>query len=332
MRIILTRTDSIGDVVLTLPLAGVLKESFPDCTVIFLGKNYTRPVIGACRFVDQFIDLDEMSKQDRLVSCLAELKADVIIHVFPRKDICKAAKDAGIPQRIATSHRTFTWFTCNRLLHFTRKNSGLHEAQLNLKLLQPLGITRKFELDEIQKYYGLMKGTPERPEKELSEKFRLILHPGSKGSAREWGLENFGKLISMLPSGRFEILITGTREEGLSMQDFLNSYRDRVTDLTGQLSLSQLIDLIAHSDGLVAASTGPLHLAAAFGIRAIGLYAPMRPIFPQRWAPLGENASYLVIDRKCSDCRRSGDCHCIRSITPEMVVEKLMYSGKNVLK
>ena len=58
------------------------------------------------------------------------------------------------------------------------------------------------------------------------------------------------------------------------MHDFLNAYRDRVTDLTGQLSLSQLVELIAHCDGLVAASTGPLHLAAAFGIRAVGLYAP----------------------------------------------------------
>ena len=107
------------------------------------------------------------------------------------------------------------------------------------------------------------------------------------------------------------------------MHDFLVSYRERVTDLTGQLSLSQLVELISGCDGLIAASTGPLHLAAAFGIRAIGLYAPMRPIFPQRWAPLGENACYLVLDKKCSDCRRSGDCHCIRSITPEMVLEKL---------
>jgi hypothetical protein len=40
MRIILCRTDRIGDVILTLPMAGVLKEKFPGCTVIFLGRNY----------------------------------------------------------------------------------------------------------------------------------------------------------------------------------------------------------------------------------------------------------------------------------------------------
>ena len=195
-------------------------------------RTYTRPVIEACRFVDQFVDLDEISKPGvqvtgekgqkgvpaipvkgpgNLVQSLADLKADVIIHAFPVKDICKAARDAFIPQRIATSHRTFTWFTCNRLLHFSRKNSALHEAQLNLKLLQPLGITREFDLDEIKKYFGLKSGLADGRMGGLEKKFNLILHPKSKGSAHEWGLENFGKLIDMLPPDRFNILITGTR-------------------------------------------------------------------------------------------------------------------------
>ena len=39
MRIILSRTDSIGDVVLTLPMAAALKQSFPGCTVVFLGPK-----------------------------------------------------------------------------------------------------------------------------------------------------------------------------------------------------------------------------------------------------------------------------------------------------
>jgi ADP-heptose:LPS heptosyltransferase len=322
-RIIISRTDSIGDVVLTLPVTGFLKETFPDCEIIFLGRAYTRPVIEACRFVDRFIDLAEISgsgPQEILAQNLAGLNADVIIHVFPVKEICKASKKAGIPIRIATSHRLFTWFSCNRLIHYSRKNSPLHEAQLNLKLLEPLGIKRQFSLEEIPRYYGL-QGVEQA--KQTDRKFRLILHPKSKGSAREWGLENFGRLIDLLPASRFHIMITGTKEEGELMKDFLKRYRGRVTDLTGKMTLPQLFDLIAQSDALVAASTGPLHIAAALGKRATGLYAPMRPIFPQRWAPLGQNATYLVLEKNCDDCRHTGDCLCIRSITPEMVVEKL---------
>ena len=130
-------------------------------------------------------------------------------------------------------------------------------------------------------------------------------------------------MIGLLPEEKFRIFITGTREEGLLMEDFLFQHKNRVTDLTGKLTLSELIGLINHCDGIVAASTGPLHIAAAMGKHAIGLYAPMKPIYPKRWAPFGVNADYLVLDKECNDCRHSMDCQCIRSIKPEDVASKL---------
>jgi len=90
------------------------------------------------------------------------------------------------------------------------------------------------------------------------------------------------------------------------------------------MDLSEFISFINSADGLVAASTGPLHIAAAMGRFALGLYAPMRPIFPKRWQPVGKNAHFLVIDKKgCTDCRNSGDCHCIMSIKPMEVFNKI---------
>ncbi len=107
------------------------------------------------------------------------------------------------------------------------------------------------------------------------------------------------------------------------MRDFFLK-NSKVINLTGQLSLDELISFIGNTDGLVAASTGPLHIAAALGKKAIGIYAPMRPIHPGRWAPIGEHASYLVWDKACNNCRKSFDCECIRSITPEDVVKQLV--------
>ena len=355
MRVILSRTDSIGDVVLTLPMAGVLKRFFPGCTIIFLGRNYTRPVIEACKHIDQFCSWDEVSglpDPGSRIRVIDNLNADTIIHVFPVSAICKLAKQAGIQTRIATSRRFFTWLTCNRLLHIPRKNSDLHEAQLNLKMLKPLGIGKEFTLEEIIEAYGLKSGQADkrtgqqadngavqlkiknyelqqitpvtRQVSRVTDKMTILLHPKSKGSAREWGLENFSKLIALLPEEKFNIIVTGTKDEGALMRDFLTAHRGRIVDMTGKLTLTEFMELIRSSDAIVAASTGPLHIAAAFGIRAIGLYAPMRPIFPQRWAPLGKNASYLVLDKNCHDCRKTMVCACIRSIKPEAVVEKLL--------
>jgi heptosyltransferase III len=357
--IILSRTDSIGDVILTLPMAGVLKKYLPGCRIIFLGKSYTKPVIEASENIDLFLDWDEIQMPDAGYR-IKDLTADVIIHVFPDRQICKLAKKAGIPVRIATSHRWFTGFYCNDLLHFSRMNSGLHEAQLNLKMLAPLGVTDEFPLAEIPDYYGLTKlasgfrpqasGLPfptpsPSPKREgsksnlvsgirhpasgiqhpASASFNLILHPKSKGSAREWGLDNYSKLIDLLPQEKFKIFITGTVEDGLLMKDFLEKNKEKVTDLTGKLTLAELIAFINSCDGLVAASTGPLHIAAALGKHVLGLYAPMKPIYPKRWAPLGKYADYLVFDKEgCTDCKRSADCTCIRSIKPEEVVTKLV--------
>ncbi len=322
-KIIISRTDSLGDVVLTLPLCGVIKAWNPSVQIIFLGKSYTRPLIERCSHIDTFLEWDNIASGERSKT-LADTGADAIVHVFPVKDICTAAQRADIPWRIATARRWFTWFTCNRLINLPRKNSQLHEAQLNLLLLRKLGIDPSLELNKIPEYYGL-SARPVKVET-CPGIINVILHPRSRGSAREWGLDNYGKLIDLLPAGKFHIFITGTAEDGQSMRAFLDSRRNRITDMTGKLSLDELIDFIAGCDALVAASTGPLHIAAALGRKSIGLFAPIRPMHPGRWAPLGKKASYLVTEEECSRCRKGGECHCIQSITPESVFHRLIAS------
>jgi len=59
----------------------------------------------------------------------------------------------------------------------------------------------------------------------------------------------------------------------------------------------EFVSFIAHADGMIAASTGPLHIAAAMNKIALGIYAPMRPIFPTRWAPLGKMLVTLCLTK-----------------------------------
>lgn len=314
--VIISRTDSIGDVVLTLPMAGYIKKHFPKSKIIFLGRNYTRDVVGLSEHVDEFISWDETKVLP---------KADVIIHVFPVKEIASAAKKAGIGLRVGTTNRLFHWGNCNKLISLSRKNSDLHESQLNIKLMSFLNIPTEVKLDEIKNLYGFTK-TETLSEEWLKQidktKTNVILHPKSKGSAREWGLENFSELINSLPENKFKIFISGTKEEGELCKPLFEKHKN-VTDLTGKLSLRQFISFINNADALVAASTGPLHIASALGKKAIGLFAPMRPIHPGRWMPVGEKANYLVLDKDCSDCRKSKDCHCIREIKSKQIVDLL---------
>jgi heptosyltransferase III len=322
-RIIISRTDAIGDVILTLPVAFALKGKYPGCEIIFLGRKYTRPVVAACPWVNTFLEVEELLEKSRKegVRILKDLKADAIVHVFPNKKVAALAKQAGIPVRIGTSHRIFHWLTCNKPVNFTRKNSDLHEAQLNFKLLKPLGVFLIPSLDFLKSLTPLVPQAPlpDFLKNEIPEGKRIIiLHPKSRGSAREWGLENFSSLISMLPPDNFHIFITGTAGEGELMKGRFDAFA-HVTNLSGRLNLSELMTFISKTHALIAASTGPLHIAAALGIKAIGIFAPMRPIHPGRWAPLGPDAHALVLEKKCSDCRKSGVCLCIQSVSPAEV-------------
>jgi heptosyltransferase III len=328
-KIIISRTDSIGDVILTLPVAGILKQLLPECEIIFLGKSYTKDIVESCRHIDMFIDWDCLLKEQpkARTEFLKGINADVFIHVFPVKEIAKIAKDAKIPLRIGSTGRYYHYTFCNKLVPMTRRRSHLHEAQLNLKLIQTLGGEKNYSLNSLHEYYGFVSQNPLKDDikQDLkSDKFNLILHPKSKGSAREWGIKNFCKLIEILPKDKFRIFITGTKDEGdLLKKDLINNFPE-VNDLTGRLSLKELISFIDFADGLVAASTGPLHIAAALGKYALGLYPPIKPMDPGRWAPIGKNAEYFVIEKNCSKCRKIKQCECLLSISPEIVKNKLL--------
>lgn len=294
-HIIISRTDSIGDVMLTLPLCGLLKQQFPDTKISFLGRNYTKDIIQCCRFVDSFLNWDEISllADAQQASSLAQTNADVIIHVFPNKGVLKAAAKARITHRIVTGRRWYSLMYCNHPVFFTRKKSALHEAQLNCKLLKPLGISAVPSLNELDQLTGFV--APQTPlPVDLPDGPKIILHPLSKGSAVNWNLSQFEKLAIALMQRGIHVCVTGTKDEGDRIRLQSQLLHTQVIDLTGKLSLKELIAFISKADGLVAASTGPLHIASALGILSIGLFTPKRPMHPGRWKPIGKNAHVLV--------------------------------------
>ncbi len=319
--IIISRTDGIGDVILTLPICGIIKQHYPDAKILFIGRTYTEPIINCCEHVDGFINADGLTLEK-----LKNYHADAILHVFPNKLIASLSKQAGIKLRIGTTNRIFHWTTVNRLVILSRKNATIHESQLNCNLLKPLGITLCPSIIGMAKYYGLNKFEPleERWNAMFDRtKINIILHPKSNKSAREWSLNNYSELIRLLPTKDYKVFISGSKEEGELLKEWITTLPPETIDITGKMTLSQFISFINKSNLLVAASTGPLHIAASCGRVAIGIFPPIKPINPTRWQPIGMMAGYLCVDKKCSACRDNPQqCHCINEITPQQVIEK----------
>jgi ADP-heptose:LPS heptosyltransferase len=330
-RIIISRTDSIGDVMLTLPLCAWIKNNFKGVHVIFLGSLYTKPVINCYSSVDEFIDWKEIENlpTSHKIESFRNLKADIIVHVFPRKEIASLAKKAKIQYRIGTSHRTFHFLTCSHRINITRKKSILHESQLNFELLRPFGLTEIPSLEELNQITcNFIAPKAELPEfiiKKLNtnKDKNVILHPKSQGSAVEWGLENYRSLSLKLEKLGYTVFFTGTEKEGEQYRSSIH-FNDHIIDTSGKLTLNQLIVLISTCGSLIACSTGPLHIAGYLNCKAIGLYSPKKPIHPGRWRPLGSNVEILVNDENCEVCKKRKPCNCIEKISVERVLELIV--------
>jgi ADP-heptose:LPS heptosyltransferase len=324
-RIIVSRTDSIGDVSLTLPICAWIKDKFPGATLVFLGKEYTRQLVSSFDKIDEFLALEDLFDLP-LTQRLEAIKADAILHVFPNREIASLAKKARIPLRIGTSHRAFHLLTCNKRVSFTRKRSDLHESQLNFHLLYPLGLTEIPTIQEVQRlaenFQPIKQNLPSLFQQiDLSQ--AIVLHPKSKGSALEWPLEAYMKLCEKLMDLKIPVLFTGTQEEGNTFRQLIPKH-PAVIDTTGQLSLGELIYLISKTKGLVACSTGPYHIAGLCNRRAVGLFSSRKPIHPGRWHALGKNSVWLTFDNNCAACKKGKKCTCIERIPRSSVLDALL--------
>ncbi|GGX97512.1 glycosyltransferase family 9 protein [Pseudoduganella dura] len=306
---------------LTLPLAGYLKQLIPGVKIDMLCRGYAAPVVACCRFIDralavETLDFDQLLKDENY---------DTVIFAFPDRALSRAARRANVPNRVGSSHRVYHWFTCNRLAHFSRVRSRLHEAQLNFALLKPLGIDHVPSLAEISPLYGLhAPRLPETDDLFGAAPFNLILHPKSNGNGREWPLERYAELAAMLRADPgIAIWLTGSRAEGelLARDGAALLASPNVRNLCGRCDLRGLVSMIGTADGLIASGTGPLHISAALGRNTLGLFPPIQPIDITRWGALGTNAASLSAERACDSCTGAQDCACMQAISAGQVAE-----------
>lgn len=284
MTILISRTDSIGDVLLTLPLCGWIKKNIPNAKIWFLCQDLTKDIVKMSSYVDKVYVWNGTLPQ-----------ADAIIHVFPNKDIARQAKRMKIKKRIGSSHRSFHLTTCNALINFSRRNSNLHESQLNFKLLKGLNHLVSPSLYEMPPLIGWKPNKANPPKPKPPSIFHLIFHIKSRGSAKEWHASNYLKLAQSLPPNRFLITLTGTAQEGTLIQQEIPEILNlpNVSNACGKHTLKTLILFITKCHGMLACSTGPLHIAAISEIKCLGLYPHKKPMHAKRWKPIGTHSQYI---------------------------------------
>ncbi|PAF53499.1 hypothetical protein BKH42_05475 [Helicobacter sp. 13S00482-2] len=286
-RIILFRTDRLGDTVLTIQCAQALKDKYPDSYICFALRSYTAPLLENNPFVDEVILIDKYS-QKQLTQLLKNKKIDISISFFASKLATYVPLFAKIPIRIGPLSKLRSIFFTHRIRQ-KRSSGSENEGQYNLNLLKPLGSQKVF-FPKIYVNENEKSNAKEYLEKKFGslEKNLIILHPGSGGSSKDWNTNNYLALAQkILEENLAEVLITGSTEELSKYKKMLKNYPiiDKNNLLEEQKPLREFFAIIQQAKLFLSNGTGPLHCAIALDVPTIGFHTLMRSCKPDRWGP-----------------------------------------------
>jgi len=307
-NLLIIRTDRIGDVVLTLPAAGIIKKHYPKCRISFLVKEYTAPLLRGSRSIDNILVLPESNGKLNIFEAyklLRKYQFDSVIIVYPTFQLAFLTFFAGIKERIGTGYRWYS-FLFNERVYEHRKYAEKHELEYNISLLNKLNIDENVSKSNISYELAINKESELKIEQILLDHIKdlslpiMIVHPGSSGSSVDLPLNKMKELIITAQKLNINILLTGSKSEA-GLCDHLASGTDAI-NFAGMLHLEELTALISKTSVLVANSTGPLHIASALGKNVIGFYPRVKACSPERWGPYTDKGIVFQPKIDCKDC------------------------------
>jgi lipopolysaccharide heptosyltransferase II len=329
-KFLIVRTDRIGDVILSTPVAEVLKRNYPKSRVAMLVSPNTKDLLQNNPWVDEVITDDNAGFKGFLKSMkmLREGKFDVVVLLRPTLRLAILLFFSGIKARIGTGYRAYQ-FLFNYKIYQHRKTIKKHELEYNLDMLAPVGVS-------YEKIFPKIYLSPEEENysrqiyDDLNLKkddIKIVIHPGSGGSSLNYPLEKFAiladKLIEELSA---KIILTGNKRELVQSEKMKSLMKYQPFDLTGKTELRQLCSLLRGADLLISNSTGPMHIATAVGTPVVALFSPLQVASPKRWGPYGEENEMIMppVDT-CFKCevQKCPQFNCMEIIDPDEIVSKV---------
>jgi heptosyltransferase-2 len=327
MTIMLVRPDGLGDEILCLPVATVLRRCFSQARILFLSSKNAAPVLEHHPDIDEILTTTGHESFGKIVDLFQGV--DAVIFLKPFRRLMVAAFFARIPVRVATGTRWYSVFA-NRRIYQHRSDFSHHESEYNLQLLAGLDMKpgpfirpRLFVTRSEQEWaQGRLAGLP---------KPRILIHPGGL-SARHWKMQHFWDLTKQLVRKGYGVILTGSEAEHKRWEQEcgqLSELHTNILDLKGQLSVRELMAIIETSQVVVSGATGPAHIAAALDVPTVSIYDPRRNNTPIRWRPLGKG---LLLKPDVPTCEK-----CIYEACPywdcldQITVEEVAMSIEEVL-
>ena len=310
------------------PALSAIRRAFPKATITLLVKPAIAELYQQHPAIDRLLVYEHRGRHARLsgkwtLACeLRRGRFDLAILFQNAFEAALLAFLAGIPRRYGYSTDGRGFLLSDSIEVLDRTNLE-HQTHYYLGLLRPLGIVASTAVPRLfvsESEEQLM--SHRLAEAGIQPTDRLIgLNPGSTyGNAKRWFPERFAQTANRIVEqfgGR--VVIVGAMGEEALGEAIAKQMPCKPVVLSGRTSIRELMAVIKRCRLFLTNDTGPMHIAAAFGVPVVAVFGPTDSTTT---APCGDDHQIVRQSVECSPCLLREcpiDHRCMIGVTVEQV-------------
>ena len=331
-RILIARTDRIGDVLLSTPVIKAFRDAYPQAYIAMLVSPYAKEIAEGNPYLDEVLIYDKDARHKSWMASknfaqgLKRKKFDLALILHPTNRMHLITFFAGIPRRLGYD-RKLSFLLTDKIKH-TKHLGEKHETEYALDFARYFGIEPK----EKSLYMPVKKESEAwannlLKENNVTQSNRLIvINPTASCPSKIWPTERFAEVANrlILEYQAKIAIIASLKDSGLT-QSTIRDIHSLVIDLTGKTSLSQLASLLKRSQLFISNDSGPVHIASALGVPVISIFGRnQKGLSPRRWGPVGKRDIFLHKPVGCIECLAHNcvkEFACLKAITVDDVLK-----------
>ncbi len=341
-KILIVQPSRMGDIIFALPAVVEIKKKYPHSHISWIADERCAEILSGNSIIDNLIVFDRtkitLSYLKQMYKNLRDQKFDLSIDFHGLFKSAVIVKMAGAKYKLASSStngmREFSWLFSKEIKPWTKDT---HCIERHLAVAKYLGCefdinNLDFNLQIDEKYILEIKAILKKEKIDLDEKLVLV-HPGGGWISRRWSSLKFAQTIDLI-NELFKVNVIliggkegGASEKGLDEEIISLSKTKKIVNLTGKLTLKQLMALFKFTNLFLANEAGPMHIATALKVPSIAILGPTDA---NRTGPFKGNT--VIIQKKvaCQPCRNR---NCTNLICMKLVtVDEVFYEVCNKLK
>jgi heptosyltransferase I len=279
-RFLVVRLTALGDILHTVPAVAALRAAYPSAKIDWVVERKWAPVLEGSPAINDVISFDRRSALGAL-ECVERLRENRYTCAIDFQGLYKSSILAGLSGAARRIGFDRAWAREEGAAMFYTERvipTGRHVTELNYSLAEQAGASRPRAPEYPLRVPagGAASVRARLHDLEIAGDY-IVVAPGGSWRAKCWPGERYGEFCREFEkkNNMRMILIHGPGEKSLAQEVARAAAPAHPVIIA--TTIEELMGLLAHARCVVAADSGPLHLAAALGTPVVGLYGPTDP-------------------------------------------------------